>query len=131
MSFFSDFLRQLEGHSTTGDPSTAMFPEEVAARRALAIPSITDSVILARQFERKQQLAALKGRMSTFLTGPRGIGAGLPTSDMASAFLQASIREPQPTVTPDASKVPPSWAYPKGGVIPLPKSWAYPKGGVQ
>lgn len=57
------------------------------------LPDITDERVLLRQYARKRQLAGMRGRTSTFLTGPRGLGAGLPTSDMAQAFLLADIGE--------------------------------------
>lgn len=58
------------------------------------LPDITDERVLLTQYARKRQLAAMRGRTSTFLTGPRGIGPGLPTSDMARAFLLADIEGP-------------------------------------
>jgi hypothetical protein len=58
-------------------------------------PTLTDEMTLLRQFQRKQQLASMRGRASTFLTGPRGIGRGLPSSDIATAFALAALNDPE------------------------------------
>ena len=72
---------------------------------ALVAPSLSDEVVLQRQLERKQRLASLRGRASTFLTGPRGVGLGLPTSDIAMAFLRSAIdAEPQYGLTSDTTQ---------------------------
>lgn len=58
------------------------------------IPDITDEAVLRKQYERKRRLAALQGRGSTFLTGPRGLGG--PSSEIATAFLRAALQPPEP-----------------------------------
>ncbi len=69
-------------------------PGTVTPPTLAAPPNLADEFLLGRMYARKQQLASLRGRASTFLTGPRGIGAGLPTSDIALAFLRAGLEEP-------------------------------------
>ena len=61
-----------------------------------SIPILADEAVIRAQYLRKQKLAAMKGRASTFLTGPRGVGLGMPGSDVAMAFLRASLEDPAP-----------------------------------
>src|SRR5512142_3459371 len=56
-----------------------------------AAPDIFDEAVLRRQYQRKQELAALRGQQGTFLTGPRGLGG--PSSDIAHAFLMAKMQD--------------------------------------
>jgi hypothetical protein len=82
-------------------------PAETAAAMGLpGLPTLTDEVVLRRQLERKQKLAAMRGRASTFLTGPRGVGLGLPSSDIASAFLKAKLAERDDIATTTAQTAP-------------------------
>lgn len=74
-------------------------------------PTLTDELVIQRQLQRKQQLASLRGRSSTFLTGPRGVGLGLPTSEMATAFLMARIDD-EPDVAAPAPEAPASPSAP-------------------
>lgn len=76
-------------------------PLEDAARRIQAqlglpsppagLPTLTDEVVIKRQLERKQRLATMQGRGSTFLTGPAGIYG--PPSEIARAFLLAKMQQ--------------------------------------
>jgi hypothetical protein len=97
----------------------------------LDVPTITDEAVLVRQLERKQRLASLRGRASTFLTGPRGIGAGLPTSDIALAFLRAGLEEPGPYPTTSGSVAGAEEAFEEREAPPTPSRWRDRYGAIE
>lgn len=72
-----------------------------------AQPTLSDELVLMRSFERKQRLRAMQGRSAAFLTGPRGVGAGLPSSEIAMAFLRAGLDEASPWPTTTGSVIVP------------------------
>lgn len=62
--------------------------------RPAALPDITDEAVILSQYRRKRQLASMRGRSATFLTGPRGLGG--PSSEIATSFLRAALEPPAP-----------------------------------
>lgn len=62
--------------------------------RPTALPDITDEAVILAQYRRKRQLASMRGRSATFLTGPRGLGG--PSSEIATSFLRAALEPPAP-----------------------------------
>lgn len=96
-----DYARDLfGGRDRPGDANPQGLP---------GLPQLTDEITLLRGLQRKQQLAAMKGRASTFLTGPRGTGLGLPSSDIAQAFIRAALddREYEIAAAPEVVRPPP------------------------
>ncbi len=75
-------------------------------------PDITDTAVIMAQLEKKRQLAALRGRASTFLTGPRGVGPGLPTSEIAQSFLQSAIEQRYADLETQPTKLTPATGRP-------------------
>ena len=79
--------------ATTGAIGSAI--TRAATRTASGFPpapTLTDEVVIAAELRRKRQLAAMAGRASTFLSGPRGLGG--PSSELAETFLRARAEAP-------------------------------------
>lgn len=102
MAWYDTAASWFRGPRNNGTAFSATLPTPEATTN-LAAPTLADEFVLLRQYQRKQQLASMRGRASTFLTGPRGIGAGLPTSEIAMALLRAQIAEPEQPYTVDTT----------------------------
>lgn len=91
-------------------------------------PTMADEAVILADLARKRRLAAMAGRGSTFVTGPRGLEG--PSGEIARAFLLARMRageiEAERPRLPDPGLFGGGGAY-RGGVTVSP---APPRSGV-